>query len=65
MKYKSIKLLLWAIFILLLSICSRVLFIGYVIPDFFLWLSFALPVVSIALAIGSWITGYISEDNEK
>ena len=65
MKHKSIKLLLWAIFVMLFSICLRVLFIGYETPNLVIWLSFALPVVSIVLAIGSWITEHISKDNEK
>ena len=62
MKYKSIKLLLWAIFVMLLSICMRVLFIGYETPNLVIWLSFALPVVSIILAICSWIEGAIDDE---
>ena len=65
MKYKSIKLLLWAIFTLLLSICMRVLFIGYETPDLVIWISFALPVVSIILAVCSWITERLSNEEEK
>ena len=64
MKYKSIKLLLWAIFTLLLSICIRVFFIGYEIPTLFLWLSFALPVVAVILAVCSWITERLSDDEK-
>jgi hypothetical protein len=64
MKNKSIKLLLWAIFVMLLSICMRVLFIGYETPNLVIWLSFALPVVSIILAICSWISEHISDDKE-
>ena len=64
MKNKSIKLLLWAIFVMLLSICMRVLFIGYETPNLVIWLSFALPVVSVILAICSWITEHISDDKE-
>ena len=62
MKSKSIKLLLWAIFVMLLSICMRVLFIGYETPNLVIWLSFALPVVSIILAICSWIEGAIDDE---
>ena len=62
MKNKSIKLLLWAIFVMLLSICMRVLFIGYETPNLVIWLSFALPVVSIILAICSWISGKIDDE---
>ena len=62
MKNKSIKLLLWAIFVMLLSICMRVLFIGYETPNLVIWLSFALPVVSIILAICSWIEGAIDDE---
>ncbi len=62
MKNKSIKLLLWAIFVILLSICMRVLFIGYETPNLVIWLSFALPVVSIILAICSWIEGAIDDE---
>ena len=64
MKYKSIKLLLWAIFTLLLSICMRVLFIGYEMPNLILWLSFALPVVAVILAVCSWITEHLSDDEK-
>lgn len=64
MKYKSIRLLLWAIFTLLLSICMRVLFIGYETPNLVVWLSSALPVVAIILAICSWITGRIGDDEK-
>ena len=64
MKNKSIKLLLWAIFVMLLSICMRVLFIGYETPNLVIWLSFSLPVVAVILAICSWITEHISDDNE-
>ena len=62
MKYKSIKLLLWAIFVILLSICMRVLFIGYETPKLVIWLSFALLVVSIIFAICSWISGAIDDE---
>lgn len=62
MNMKAIKLLLWAIFMLLLSICIRVLFIGYVRPNLIEWICFALPVVSVILAICSWIVGYISDE---
>ena len=62
MKNKSIKLLLWAIFTLLLSICMRVLFIGYETPNLVIWLSFALPVVAVILAICSWISGKIADE---
>ena len=62
MKNKSIKLLLWAIFVMLLSICMRVLFIGYETPNLVIWLSFALPVVSIILAICSWISGATDDE---
>ena len=62
MKNKSIKLLLWAIFVMLLSICMRVLFIGYETPNLVIWLSFALPVVSVILAICSWIEGAIDDE---
>ena len=62
MKNKSIKLLLWAIFTLLLSICMRVLFIGYETPNLVIWLSFALPVVAVILAICSWISGKIDDE---
>ena len=62
MKYKSIKLLLWAIFLLLLSICIRVIFTGYIRPNLVDWVCFALPVVSVILAICSWIVGYISDE---
>ena len=64
MKSKSIKLLLWAIFVMLLSICMRVLFIGYETPNLVIWLSFALPVVAVILAICSWISEHISDDKE-
>ena len=64
MKNKSIKLLLWAIFVMLLSICMRVLFIGYETPNLVIWLSFALPVVAVILAICSWISEHISDDKE-
>lgn len=65
MKYKSMKLLLWAIFLILLSICIRVLFTGYVIPGFFLWLSFALPVVSILLAAYTLFRDCIGLDDQE
>ena len=64
MKNKSIKLLLWVIFVMLLSICMRVLFIGYETPNLVIWLSFALPVVAVILAICSWISEHISDDKE-
>ncbi len=60
MKHKSIKLLLWAIFILLLALY---------LPNFgvaFLdILSMILMVTAIVFAVCSWITEYISEDDEK
>ena len=60
MKHKSIKLLLWAIFILLLALY---------LPNFgvaFLdILSVILMVTAIVFAVCSWITEYISEDDEK
>lgn len=60
MKHKSIKLLLWAIFILLLALY---------LPNFgvaFLdILSMILMVTAIVFAACSWITEYISEDDEK
>ena len=64
MQNTSIKLLLWAIFVMLLSICMRVLFIGYETPNLVIWLSFALPVVAVILAICSWISEHISDDKE-
>ena len=60
MKHKSIKLLLWAIFILLLALY---------LPNFgvaFLdILSMILMVTAIVFAVCSWITEYISEVDEK
>ena len=64
MKHKSTRLLLWAIFTMLLSICIRVLYIGYETPDLVIWISFALPVVAIVLAVCSWITEYISDEDK-
>ena len=62
MKNKSIKLLLWAIFVMLLSICMRVLFIGYETPNLVIWLSFILPVVAILLAVFAWLTEAINKE---
>ena len=62
MNNKSTKLLLWAIFVMLLGICLRVLFIGYETPKLVIWLSFALPVVSVILAVCAWIEGAIEKD---
>ena len=59
MKYKSIKLLLWAIFVLLLSI--YVLNFG---TNFWDLLSLGLMITAIVLAICSWITGVISNDEK-
>lgn len=64
MKHKSIKLLLWAILTMLLSICMRVLFIGYETPNLVIWLSFVLPVVSILLAAYSWLRDYLGLDDK-
>ena len=65
MNTRTIKMLLWAILLMLLCICMRVLFIGYEIPNLVIWLSFALPVISISLAVFSLLNDYIKRDNEK
>ena len=65
MNTRTIKMLLWAILLMLLCICMRVLFIGYEIPNLVIWLSFALPVISILLAVFSLLNDYIKRDNEK
>ena len=57
MKYKSIKLLLWAIFILLLSF--YVLNFG---APFWEILSLGMMAAAIVLAVCSWIVGYISDE---
>ena len=33
-------------------------------PNLVIWLSFALPVVAVILAICSWISEHISDDKE-
>ena len=60
MKHKSIKLLLWAIFILLLA-----LYLPNFGSNFLDILSLVLMVTAVVFAVGSWITEYISEDKEK
>ncbi|MBQ3529606.1 MAG: hypothetical protein IJA47_03840 [Oscillospiraceae bacterium] len=60
MKHKSIKLLLWAIFILLLALYLPNFGIAFL--DI---LSVILMVTAVVFAVGSWITEYISEDKEK
>ena len=57
MKYKSVKLLLWAVFAMLLAI--YLLFLNWQI------LSLILLAAAIVLAICSWIVGYISDDDNK
>ncbi len=59
MKHKSIKLLLWAIFILLLS-----LYLLNFASNFWTILSLGLMITAIVFAICSWITEYISEDKK-
>ena len=58
MKHKSIQLLLWAIFLLLLA-----LYLLYA----FTWelLSLGLMAAAIVFAVCSWIVGYISDDDSK
>lgn len=63
MKMRTIKLLLWAILLMLLGICIKVIFIGYEMPTFWSWLTFALPIVSILLAVFSWFRDYIDSDD--
>ena len=59
MKHKSIKLLLWAIFILLLALYLPNFGIAFL--DI---LSMILMGIAIVFAIGSWITEYISQDEK-
>ena len=61
MKYKSIKLLLWAIFALVMSLYMALLNRGTVTTA----LAVLLLVAAIILAICSWIVGYISDENKN
>ncbi len=62
MKHKSIKLLLWAIFMLLLALYLLLLNLRSVFWDI---LSLGLMGTAIVFAIGSWIVAYISDDDDK
>ena len=59
MKHKSMKLLLWAIFVMLLA-----LYIPLFGGNFWDILSLGLAGVAIVLAVCSWITGYISDEDQ-
>ena len=61
MKYKSIKLLLWAIFMLLLALC--ILILNFT-AGFWEFLSLGLIGTAIVFAISAWIVGYISDDEK-
>ena len=59
MKYKSIRLLLWAIFAMLLAL--YLLNFG---SNFWAILSLCLLATAIVLAVCSWIVGYISDEDK-
>lgn len=59
MKHKSIKRLLWAIFVMQLA-----LYVPLFGGNFWDILSLGLVGTAIVLAVCSWITGYISEDDK-
>ena len=61
MQYKSIKLLLWAIFALVMSLYMTLLNRGTVTTA----LAVLLLVAAVVLAFFSWIVGYISDEDKN
>ncbi len=53
----KIKWLLLAIFILLLSICLNVIYIGYEMPNFIHTVSAILPIGAVFVAVCSFFVG--------
>ncbi len=51
---KNIKWLLLAIFLLLLSICLNVVYIGYIMPDFLHIISAILPIAAVIVVVWSF-----------
>lgn len=61
MKFKSLQLLLWAIFMLILALYLLLLNLR---SNFWDILSLGLAGAALVFAFGSWLTGKIGEDEK-